>query len=131
MTALNFQRRFVEAIRSGEKRQTIRRWRKDHRIPYDVGRELQLYVGMQTAKCELIARAVVTERRSFQLDREDVIVGGKRLNRSEFQELARADGFKDADDCFAFFEKAGLPFDGHLIKWRLLGQVEAGRGTDR
>ena len=51
MPALNFQRRFVSKIESGEKRGTIREKRK---IPFKVGDPLYLYTGMRTSKCESI-----------------------------------------------------------------------------
>lgn len=58
MVAYSFQKRFVEPIRSGRKRQTIRADRKRHARPGEV---LQLYSGMRTnaiATCRISAASV-------------------------------------------------------------------------
>lgn len=53
MVAYSFKRRFAEPILAGAKRQTIRADRRRHARP---GEELQLYTGMRTKSCRLIAR---------------------------------------------------------------------------
>ncbi len=51
MVAYSFDRRFVPAIVSGAKRQTIRAHRARHARP---GETLQLYTGMRTRQCRKI-----------------------------------------------------------------------------
>jgi hypothetical protein len=53
MVAYSFQKRFAEPILDGSKLQTIRPDRRRHARP---GEELQLYVGMRTKQCRLVAR---------------------------------------------------------------------------
>jgi hypothetical protein len=52
MVAFNFQRQFVDAIRSGAKTQTIRR-----NARCETGDTLQLYTGQRTKNCVLIGTA--------------------------------------------------------------------------
>ena len=54
MVMLNFQPRFVDPIRQGSKRQSIRRER--HRDPR-IGESLQLYVGLRTKRAKKILDA--------------------------------------------------------------------------
>lgn len=59
MVAYSFNRRFVQAIESGIKSQTIRAPRRRHARP---GERLQLYTGMRTKACRLIRDDVVCSR---------------------------------------------------------------------
>jgi hypothetical protein len=59
MVAYSFNRRFVPAIESGIKSQTIRAPRRRHARP---GEWLQLYTGMRTKSCRLIRADVVCSR---------------------------------------------------------------------
>jgi hypothetical protein len=59
MVAYSFNRRFVPAIESGMKSQTIRAHRRRHARP---GEQLQLYTGMRTKSCRLIRSDVVCSR---------------------------------------------------------------------
>jgi hypothetical protein len=51
MVAYSFHKMFVEAVWTGQKRQTIRSHRKRHAR---VGERLKLYTGMRTRSCRLI-----------------------------------------------------------------------------
>src|ERR1019366_2700506 len=53
MVAYSFQARFAERILDGTKAQTIRAPRKRHA---SAGEEMQLYVGVRTRSCRLVAR---------------------------------------------------------------------------
>lgn len=67
MVAYSFKPSFEEPILAGTKMQTIRNMRKRHARP---GEELQLYLGMRTRACRLIARTVCTEVHEVRLDFE-------------------------------------------------------------
>jgi len=135
MPALNFQKRFAPLVESGEKRQTIRAYRKDGRDPKP-GDTLYLYTGMRTKKCRKLGEAECKSARRIQLldiesgerpltvtldSREgwqDRPVAAYVLNPFQRSDVAERDGFADASEMFAWFEKThGLPFEGLLIRW--------------
>ena len=111
---LMFQERFVAGIRSGEKRQTIRK--KARCKPGDV-LSLRRWTGRPyRSKQEEIRRAVCTGVSIVG------IVGpapGAKVRLSvPLDEFARRDGFRDWADMRAWFEREhGLPFVGRLIRW--------------
>lgn len=126
MVAYSFKARFVEPIRAGTKRQTIRNERKRHARP---GEEVQLYTAMRTKQCRLIGRAVcfaVTPIRIefFRLGRPmPGITVGDRLPivaRDDRDSFAWRDGFTDWDDMVEFWRaEHGTvdAFTGVLIEW--------------
>ena len=57
MPLLGFQKQFADLVESGEKRQTIRAYRKDGRDP-KVGDRLHLYAGLRTKQCRKLGEAV-------------------------------------------------------------------------
>ena len=67
MVAYSFKPSFVGPILSGEKHQTIRLPRKRHARP---GEQLQLYTGMRTRACRLIASPVCEAVHDIRLDVE-------------------------------------------------------------
>lgn len=74
MFAYSFQARFVAAIEADEKLQTIRAPRKRHARP---GEQLQLYAGMRTKHCRLIARrrCLSVDPTAISIQEERVVVG--------------------------------------------------------
>lgn len=120
--AFNFQAQFADAVESGEKRQTIRKLRKDGRDP-KVGDTLYLYTGMRTKACRKLGEAVCTSRLGVQIGRYCVLVrkGRERWiaqNNAEVASLAQADGFESFAEMRDWFEKThGLPFTGKLYRW--------------
>lgn len=74
MVAYSFQKRFEAPILADEKLQTIRAPRKRHAR---FGEELQLYVGMRTKHCRLIARRRALSVHNVVIDiaRQTVLVG--------------------------------------------------------
>lgn len=140
MPALNFQARFAPLVESGEKRQTIRKRRKDGRDPKP-GDTLYLYTGMRTKACRKLGEAKCREVFPFQLTARaetgngNVNMfaglsshrgGGSRFRaaslrdgtRSRIARLAKADGFSSPEEMVCWFEAAhGLPFEGLLIRW--------------
>jgi len=97
---------FKDKILSGEKRQTIRKARK---IPIKEGDTLYLYWHLRQKDCELlkVVKCVSATRISWGLIRDN-------------DAIANDDGFKDAAEMRAWFEKVHKPkwddlFD--IIKW--------------
>lgn len=123
MVAYSFKRRFVDPIRAGTKRQTIRADRKRHAR---AGEELQLYSGMRTRECELIGRAICEDVVPITLlfndqdpEAEGVILPGFGFPGG-LEGFARADGF-DSWAALKQFWRDNHPgvdeFTGVLITW--------------
>lgn len=127
MVAYNFHEKFIEPIRQGKKRQTIRPLgRRRHAAQ---GAKLQLYTGMRTAKCRRIVKADLTCVESFRIfidfakDRSGVdqitsiIINGQPVE--DLEAFARADGFDTLADMADFFGRTyGTgTFCGVLITW--------------
>lgn len=135
MVAYSFQKQFVPAIRSGQKRQTIRADRKRHARP---GEALQLYAGMRTKGCFKIIDDPVCERvddiridlRSLDsvtpaaetneaimalLRDVSVEVNGAPVLGDDLDILARADGFGTWS--FIRSKEPMLPFVAMMSFW--------------
>lgn len=118
MPLLGYKKEFAQLVERGEKRQTIRAYRKDGRNPKP-GQVLYHYAGLRTKSCRKLMDAECKSAEPIAIEGwHDVVVGTKSLSVAEEGTLARADGFASAEAFFRFFEKAhGLPFYGLLIKW--------------
>lgn len=127
MVAYSFQKQFVGPILDGTKRQTIRADRKRHARP---GEELQLYTGMRTRHCKLIAKRRCIDVGTISLDldagRIVVKVGESILHGhypNELDGFARGDGFSSWDEMRAFWAKhhpGATQFQGIIITWAAL-----------
>lgn len=143
MAAYNFQSRFVAPIQAGTKRHTIRADRKDGRVP-KVGEMLHLFCGMRTKGCfrilpqpvectktHSIQIRIVFIASACQLKEETVVIDGQKLDKSEMETLAQADGFPDWNQMRWFWIKAHgkakramgsryqtVNFSGNIIHWR-------------
>jgi hypothetical protein len=116
MRVLLFQERFVEAVRSGKKVQTIRK--KARCQPGDV-LSLRRWTGRpRWAQQEEILEAVCVDVRAVKIGmNQPVDYGGPRLF-PDADAWARSDGFKDWLEMALWFNEAhGLPFEGELIEW--------------
>lgn len=116
MVAYSFQPRFVAPILLGIKQQTIRGDRKRHARPGD---QLQLFTGMRTRQCRRIGTATcsMVERVHLDLVNHLVTVGDfYRVERTELDEWARKDGFRDWIAMRAFWSPQD-GFEGWLIRW--------------
>lgn len=121
MVAYSFQKRFRDPILAGTKRHTIRADRKRHALP---GEELQLYTGMRTKYCRLIARVTCAEIGRIRIDLTGIIMGtliaAPLTMKVELDAFAVLDGFEDWRDMVAFW-KAQHPgitdFRGNQIRW--------------
>lgn len=119
MTAFNFRKRYVPLIEAGTKRQTIRKYRKDGRVA-EPGSLLQLYYGMRTKQCRLLAEVTCASRAPVVVVIEDGVLrawidSGRVVNIGQF---ARDDGFEGADDMrMAFEQMHGHWMQGYLYRW--------------
>jgi len=119
-----FQRRFAPLVESGEKRQTIRPFRK---VPIRAGEELSLreWEGkpyrskqrvLRTVLCREVGRVLIDETP----DRFTFRLNGRLLTAEEWPQFARADGFDCATDMLDWFLTVhGFPFGGNLIRWEV------------
>ena len=125
MVAYSFRPRFIAAIESGEKRQTIRADRKRHAR---AGEQLQLYTGMRTRRCRLLARATCCAVMPIRLDLAEGRIefpstGTALTTFMELTEFALQDGFpawRGPDGMLAFWkaEHGDAPiFSGVMIRW--------------
>jgi hypothetical protein len=116
MVAYSFQGRFIDPIRAGTKRQTIRAiGKRRHAQPGDT---LQLYFAMRTKHCELIARSVCTSVVSIDLGLDTRSVSGVRIDGLD--QFAKNDGFEDwaaLRRFWAIHHPGVTEFSGLLIRW--------------
>ncbi len=145
MVAYSFKARFVAPILAGTKGGTIRLPRKPGRarikIVLDegqlyarerpgghvrVGEEMQLYTGMRTKHCLLIARktcvAVEPIRLNFRVYRCWLgDVHHLRVIKADFERFARFDGFESLKEMAEFWKGRHVEpwwlFDGWHIRW--------------
>jgi len=130
MVAYSFKKQFVEPILAGTKCQTIRADRKRHARPGEI---VQLYTGMRTRHCKLIAKRECIRVYPITLDfaGKEITIGGgawrtiplvhERIRTpAKLDEFARADGFRDFDDMRSFWAtNHGVEtFKGVIIYWR-------------
>lgn len=121
MVAYSFKPRFVDPIRASTKRQTIRADRKRHARP---GEQLQLYTGMRTKQCKLIARSTCVSVDLVLLNFADCgvvrINGIVLFSDAAMQKFSRSDGFTSWADMRAFWHEnhPGIEqFEGVIIRW--------------
>lgn len=121
MVAYNFQKRFVQPIREGTKRNTIRRIGKRRHAKQ--GEALQLYCGQRTKSCFKIVAdrtcsvSVVINIAVGQKMIERIRLGNERVENLEA--FAVQDGFPDLETMSRFwrqFHGVGL-FEGLFIAW--------------
>lgn len=128
MVAYNFQTRFADPIKRGEKSHTIRKHgKRRHARP---GEALQLYTGMRTRNCQKILKVdpVCVFCESIDIDVGPfaitaICVGGQPVD--DLEAFAIADGFASLDDMHAFwldFHGIGI-FQGAMIGWEQGTQV--------
>ena len=116
MPAYNFKSQFAEAIRTGQKRQSIRKPRK--RRPTVPGDRLNLYTGMRTKNCQLLRSSFCKSVTSIMIRDAGIEIGGVCLSWMDTEIMARDDGFESVVEFFAFFEaQYGLPVELELIRW--------------
>ncbi len=120
MPAYSFDKRFVPAVESGEKDQTIRRKRKRRPRP---GQRFVGYYAMRTKHCRKLVDSTITAVADILLyvDLDGVVqanVAGAILSADEREVLAKRDGFAGWRSMVKYWE--GLyPFEGDLIRWKV------------
>lgn len=122
MVAYNFQRQFVEPIRSRTKTQTIRAiGKRRHARP---GELLQLYTGQRTTSCEKILEedpyCIAVEQVIIEVGADcidSIAMSGYAI--VDFERFAKEDGFKSLDEMYHFWARShGYGrFEGLLIQW--------------
>lgn len=120
MPAYNFKAQFAQDVEFGRKRQTIRPRRKRPTVPGDT---LYLNTGMRTKACRRLRTETCKIVTPIEIRAQSILF----IDRSipywsvEAYEFAQRDGFRNAPEFFAFFEKQyGLPTsdkDLELITW--------------
>lgn len=142
MVAYSFQAQFVAPILNGTKRQTIRPERKGRSRHARPGDELQLYTGMRTKHCRLIARAVCESVSPIAVNFaplcSEVHVDGTLLTSISgrpsaliaMNNFARRDGFRDWPELKQFWRHhhPGVDhFEGVLIRWKTIRRGDDGK----
>ena len=122
MPAYNFKRRFAKKVESGQKTQTIRKIRK---YPTRVGQKIYLWTGLRTKRARRLGIGMIEAVIPFELINENKFKAENTFFYPEYfsngKRLAEKDGFEDWDSFVRFFEvHYGLPFEGVIIRWRLL-----------
>ena len=124
MPAINFQARFADMVRSGQKRQTIRAAGK--RKPPRVGDPLMLYTGMRQCGCRKLLDTVCTGVTPISISTRSktISVANTLLNRwqiltaEEADQLAIKDGFANAEELFRWVSaNHGEVLSGNVIEW--------------
>lgn len=127
MPAFNFMAKYAGPVERGEKRTTIRAWRKDGRVPCREGDHLKHYTGMRSKSCRLLCEArclaispifIAQKPRAIYWSKS---LGGiwhyrhTLLSPKATRVLIERDGFDDEDEFYQFFDRG----DGRywLIKW--------------
>ena len=109
-------------VESGQKTQTIRKVRKH---PTKPGQIAYLNTGMRTKNFRRLGIGMIESVTPFKLRSERHFKVGDQFYYPEHfgngRKLAKKDGFKDWESFVEFFKTHyGLPFEGEIIKWRLL-----------
>lgn len=122
----NFKKEFAPRVESGEKRQTIRRTRKDNRRPRpdDIAK---LYTGLRTRSVRLLRTERVVECMGVRMFYDDkvIIIDGRKLEVSDAHEFAVADGFESISQMIGWFKHQGeislsgdsSEFEGFCTRW--------------
>jgi hypothetical protein len=124
MPTLMFQDRFAPKVESGEKRHTIRPPRK-HPIKAGDILYLKAWTGLPyRSKTRALRKPVIcllVRKVSIGIDgksRSYLALGGRRLSRGAWDDMARLDGFSGYREMLIWFIKThGLPFEGVLYEW--------------
>jgi hypothetical protein len=116
MPAYSFKERFVPLVKSGLKRQTIRKKRKGQAKP---GSKLYFYFGMRTKWCTKIGEAICKSVSEIEIQANGTVkVAGKKMNKVQKYAIAKADGFEDFDTMLRWWKQTHeLPFVGDIIYW--------------
>ncbi|GJD97739.1 hypothetical protein [Methylobacterium iners] len=127
MVAYSFKKQFVPSIRQGTKNQTIRAERKRHARP---GERVQLYQGMRTRYCSLIAEPICEAVLPIiiELDAQIVMLDERIITDPDaLDAFAVSDGFAEWSKLDAFWRRTHpgtSVFRGVLVRWTPLDPSE-------
>lgn len=129
MVAYSFQKRFIEPIRAGTKRQTIRNERTGHARHARPGEPVQLYFGLRTKHSRLIAAPLCEAVWPVRINLDGLVSANDGWVRSgdDLDAFAVSDGFRDWADMVAFWRKhhpGVIVFSGVLIRWAEIQPAE-------
>lgn len=119
-----FKPRFAPLVKAGTKLQTVRPIPK--RMP-KVGDTISLreWSGLPYRSKQRVLRvSIITEVRKVFINAATVVfdcnIATMLKDKSDEDAFARADGFKDFNDLWRWFEETHgpMPFQGILIKWK-------------
>lgn len=136
MPAYSFKRQFIPAMWHGTKLHTMRRDRKDGKVP-KVGVRFIGCFGMRTKHFRRLFQTPTTKVQRAVIWRAhaqgcSVFLDGRALPQSEIQQLAKADGFDQYEAFMDFFVPTqGDKWTGHLIHFAVLERVNWEVGTDK
>ena len=122
MAAYNFKKQFAPAVKSGEKRCTMRQRRKNGYVP-KIGELIDLYTGMRSKGCTKLCRVMVKLVRPITIicdddDRTHVHLDGRELMLHQVKDLAVQDGFGSIAEFRGFFRgQYGTQAHLYLIEW--------------
>jgi hypothetical protein len=117
MPVINFKPEFVDAIVSGEKRQTIRKVRIK---PITSGDHLILYTGLRTSKARKIGdhTCLGVDAIIIKWENGSICLNGVWMHKSQIDWMAAKDGFLETAAFFGFFKRQyGDLFEGVVIRW--------------
>lgn len=127
MVAYSFNKQFIEPILSGRKSGTIRaHGKRRHAMS---GETLQLYTGMRTRSCQLIAESQCQDVKEVRLifrptaAHDRLWIGRETVSPAEREAFAIGDGFASWRELRAFWSEnhPGVDdFSGVWIRWACL-----------
>ena len=117
---INFKPQFADRVESGEKTQTIRRYRADGK-KMQPGDTVKLYTGLRTrnARCFRVATVAAVNRVRMDASENVIVVDGDRLDADRAAAFARADGFTCVSEMIAWFKNQYMSneFEGFCVQW--------------
>lgn len=117
MAVLSFQKKFAPALVRGEKRQTIRQERK---FPLRAGDRVTAWITQRAKDGYAVGDLTIEQCNPIDIiDRDRVVMAGKKLSPQEIEALAIRDGFSDSQGFFQFFtDNYELPLTNLVeIQW--------------
>ncbi|MBA4196563.1 MAG: hypothetical protein C0459_03315 [Chitinophaga sp.] len=123
MPAYSFKERFIPLIKSGLKKQTIRKKRKGQAKPGDT---VYLYYGMRTKWCTKIGEAICTDTKDITITKDSLLIDNIKVSKKQCEVLAKADGFESFEIMMHWWNQTHqLPFNGDIIYWNELKNSHA------
>lgn len=151
MPAFSFKQEFVEKIMNGTKRSTIRKVRKDFRVPCFAGDRITLYTGMRTLHCKRLFSTMVREVLTVRISNDKfflAVLGNRHasgethgafsfsereITGGELDLIVMCEGFSDWGQMLSWFKRVhadsfvgDAEFEGYMIEWAYPEYMERG-----